>query len=177
MEHFVDILVKLNLVSVSYANNIEDTPLDLTNTSASASSGIGSIILFILVFAGLATLFIFVFIVMTKKNEQQLETNKSILVLDKVNLDHSGSLFVVQIRDAIHILGKTETAITPITQITDHNEIKIIKSDCLNKKEITFKSVLAEQLGATSNHINTLSKLKNNSTTSKAFKIHNKKEL
>lgn len=167
MEHFIEIIKKLNLISVSYAENIEDTKVVLKNVASTGSNGLLSVIIFMLIFIIISAILIFLFIVLQKTNKEQVKANKSISVLDKIQLDHNSSLMVVEIQNKIHILGKTDYGINNISVIDDEEKIKILKLDCLNKKDITFQSVLGEQLNFMNNSIHK----KNNHIQTKAFKI------
>lgn len=173
MKSFIGILTKLNLISVSYADSIENTPVVLAKTSSVQTSGILSIILSILTFIAIATVFTFLFIIIRKRNIQQIEANKSISVLDRINLDHNSSLFVVEIQNKLYILGKTDNSINKVAEISNEDDIKLLKLDCLNKQEITFQSVLSEQINSSVHSVNSLK----NSNSSKAFRIQKKKEL
>lgn len=173
MKSFIGILTKLNLISVSYADSIENTPVVLAKTTSVQTSGILSIILSILTFIAIATVFTFLFIIIRKRNIQQIEANKSISVLDRINLDHNSSLFVVEIQNKLYILGKTDNSINKVAEISNEDDIKLLKLDCLNKQEITFQSVLSEQINSSVHSVNNLK----NSNTSKAFRIQKKKEL
>lgn len=168
MEHFISLLTKLNLISVSYASSIEDTPIKMSSQTASSSSGIGSFIFSIVIFFLFIAVLGYFFILLTKKNEKQLVSNKSFKVLDRIKLDHNSNLFVIQIHNTVHVLGKTDSHMMHVTKFTDSDDINIIKSDCLNKKEVTFQSVLAEQF----EQVAGTQKLKSNSA--KAVKINRK---
>lgn len=170
MEHFISALIKLNLISVSYASSIEDTPININSQTATSSSGLGSFILSIVVFFLFIAILGFLFILLNKKNEKQSASNKSFKILDKIKLDYNSNLFVVEIHNTIHVLGKTESHMMHVIQFTDLDDINAIKNDCNNKQEITFQSVLAEQFEQVTGN----QKLK--STSAKAIKI-NRKEI
>lgn len=170
MEHFISLLMKLNLVSASYADSIEDTPIKMNVQTTSASSGLGSFILSIVIFFLFIAILGFLFILLNKKNERELISNKSFKVLDRIKLDHNSNLFVVEIHNTVHILGKTDSHMMHVTKFTDLDDINIIKNDCINKKEVTFQSVFVEQFEQVIGN----PKLK--STSAKAVKI-NRKEI
>lgn len=167
MKNFIELISRLNLTFVSHASSIEDTKVTITNSTTTGTSGLLSVLIFMLIFIAISGALVFLFIVLRKTSKEQAQANKSISVLDKIPLDHNSSLFIVEIQDKIHILGKTDSNISNISEITDEQKISILKLDCLNKQDITFQNVLGEQLNIMNNSIHK----KNNPIRTKAFKI------
>lgn len=181
MDNFIRLLSSLNLISISYAASIEDTPVTISKVPTnSTSSGFGSLILFMLAFIAITGIMLILFLTITKKNTADQKGNKSIQVLDNIRMDHNSNLIVVKIQNKIHILGKTENSVSLISTIDSPDDMKILEIDCHNKSKYTFQTALTEQI----NSIPSIVSSKNQGTfkaanASRAFKFNstNDKEL
>lgn len=146
MNNFIAIMRNLGLITTSYATSIEDKEIVLNSSTQTTSSGIFSIIMFMFLFIFIATTLVFLFIILKKTSDEQVKANKSISVLDKINLDADSSLLFVELQDKVLVLAKSTNSINKVEEISDPEKIALLKLDCLNKKEVTFKSILAEQI-------------------------------
>ena len=69
MKYFIEVLNKINLISISYADSIEDTPVDFSTTTNNNVSSIASLIGFIVTFLLITGILLFLFMVISKKNK------------------------------------------------------------------------------------------------------------
>lgn len=176
MNYFMKIFNNLNLLTVSYADSIEDTPVDFNTVTNSKVSSIGSLIGFMVTFLLITGILLFLFVVISKKNKLEQTSNKSITLLDRVKMDHNSHLFVLKIHDEIHIVGKTDNSINPITVITNKDKVVQIELDCAKNHEHTFQSVFNEQVSSlNSTTAMYMKNFKSSSNTSKAFKFNSKR--
>lgn len=176
MKYFIEVLNKINLISISYADSIEDTPVDFSTTTNNNVSSIASLIGFIVTFLLITGILLFLFMVISKKNKLEQTTNKSIRILDRVKMDHNSNLFVLKIQDELHIIGKTENSINLITTITDKEKVQEIELDCEKNHEHTFQSIFNEQVSSlNSTTAMYMKNFKSSGNTSKAFKFNSKR--
>lgn len=175
MKSFIEIFTKLNLLTVAHAESIEDTPVKLESVQNNTFSTVTSLFIFMATFIIITGLLAFLFIVISKKNKLEQTGNKSIRVLDTIKMDHNSNIFVLKIQDEVHILGKTENALTSITTIAEKDKVQQIELDCEKNQEQNFQAIFNEQINSTSAYIKNF---KSSSNVSKSFKINTKnKEL
>lgn len=172
MKSFMKILYKMNLINISYADSIEDTPVNLNSIPDSSGSSISSILVFFLIFILITCIFLFLFVVLTKKNKLETQSNQSMKIIDKIRIDHNSSLYAVKIQNEVHILGKTDNCISPISVITDKDKVQQIELDAIKNQEQSFQAVFNEQLSSLAS---TSMHFKNSSNTTNAFKFNGKK--
>lgn len=176
MNGFMKILDKMNLVTISYADSIENTPVDLNTVSNNNVSTIGSFIGFMVTFLLITGIMFFLFTVISKKNKLEQTSNRSVQILDRVKLDHNSNVYVIKILDELHVVGKTENSINNITTITDKEKIQQLELDCAKNHEHTFQSIFNEQVSSlNSTTAMYMKNFKSSSNTSKAFKFNSKR--
>lgn len=176
MIHFMDILERLNLITIAHAASIEDTPVKMETIQSNGMSTVSTFIIFMLTFILISGALLFLFMVVSKKNKLEQTCSKNIRILDRIKMDHNSNLFVLKIQNEVHILGKTDNSITPITSFHDKDVVQQIEIDCAKNQEINFQNVFNEQLSSINNTTSMYFKnfKSSNSSNSKSFKTNKK---
>lgn len=145
MLDFIKILEKLHLISISYASSdIENTPVELYSNLQ--NTGNNSAIIFFTAFGIVTLTLIAIFLIIKQKNNVSIEANKSVQVLDKINIDPGCSIVITKIQNSIFILGKTENNITTIEKISNQDDVNLIELDCKSSRnQQSFQTILANQ--------------------------------
>lgn len=155
MDFILSILIKLNLLTLSYSeSSFENAPLNLKlNSSNEFSNGFSFVFMITLIIVILIILVLLYFYMSSKSLvEHNQDMGQYLRILERKRLGQNSYLYIIKLKDTGAIIAENSSGIHTLLEINDSELLKEIEVNTINKFEnVSFDNFLKKEAYRISN--------------------------